>query len=697
MQFFFKPKGVAVIGASPNPAKGGNIIVSNMQKGFKGEIYPVNPRYDEINGLKTYASILDVPDPVDLAIIYLGAKMVPQTIEDCARRGIQGAMLQSAGFSESGREGAMLQEETARIAQKSGIRLWGPNCMGLVDAVNLHVFSTVADSIWSAGMTPGNVSLIVQSGMLAGAFLIDVMTHGTSGISKACSIGNKMDVHEGDLLEYLINDPDTGVIGLYLESISDGPGFVSLCRKSPKPIVVLKGGKSAEGAKAALSHTASMAGNDAVVTGVLDQAGVVQARDFFQMMDLCSTLGAYPSPPKKGQNRIAVMTYSGGAGIVSTDFLESQNLELATLSAQSLEILQKVYPDWMPPSNPMDLWPGIIGNGAVPVYNESVRAACQDPGVDGIFIHCFVGGFALEPDLSAMASLAKEAGKPMVCWISGERELVHKFQMEARQLNVPVFREVYRAIECLGAVLRVRNNIVTGETAGCVSAETDTFALPNLPASPGALDEHLSKQALAAAGIPVVREAVAQSPDHAGTLACDMGFPVVLKGLAPDMIHKTEAGLVRLSVSSKEEAAEVFRQLDSAMNGQGQVLVQEQIDTGLELIAGLVQDPQFGPCVMVGMGGVLTELLKDSVFASAPLCHEDALALISRLKSQKLLDGFRNFRPVDRDALADVLVRLSLLGARCPQIAEVDINPMIIKNGRPVAVDATLILKEDKK
>jgi len=311
MEYFFEPRGIAVIGASPTPDKGGNIIINNLRKGYQGEIYPVNPRYDEIEGLKSYPSVLEVPDPVDMAIIYVGARMVPQAIEECGRRGIRGVMLQAAGFSESGPEGELFQEQAAEAARRNGVRIWGPNCMGLVDAVNRNVFSTVAPSIWSAGMTAGSISLIVQSGMLAGAFLIDVMTHGTSGISKACSIGNKMDIHECDILEYLMHDPDTDVVGMYLESISDGPRFISLCRKCEKPIVVLKGGKSAKGAEAALSHTASLAGNDAVVSGVLAQAGVVKADDFFQIMDLSTTLAAYPTRSEQSGNRVAIMTYSG--------------------------------------------------------------------------------------------------------------------------------------------------------------------------------------------------------------------------------------------------------------------------------------------------------------------------------------------------------------------------------------------------
>jgi acetate---CoA ligase (ADP-forming) len=696
MDFFFQPKGVAVIGASANQDTGGNTIIANLQKGYHGAIYPVNPRYDEINGLKCYASILDVPDPVDMAIVYVDAGQVPQIMRDCSRRGISGAMLQSAGFSESGSRGAELQNETARIAEETGIRLWGPNCMGLVDAVNRNVFSTVSHTIWSAGLTPGNVSLIVQSGMLAGAFLIDIMTHGAMGISKSCSIGNKIDVDESDILEYLLDDPDTGVIGLYLESIVDGPRFINLCRRSTKPIVMLKGGKSAKGAEAALSHTASLAGNGAVVSGTLGQAGVVEANDFYQMMDLCRVLGAFPDLAVERSNRVAVLTYSGGAGIVSTDFLDVLGLSLAELSPDSVEILQPVYPDWMMPVNPMDLWPGIINKGAPKVYNQAVRAACSDPGVDGIFAHCFVGGFALEPDLATMAGLAREAGKPLICWISGERDAVHRFQIQAQKLNVPVFREIYRAMECMGVLLNRRSTVVIEDLAP-VTLKIPTDLFPIGLGQSLDLDEHRSKQILAAMDVPVVQERLAATAQEALFTAESFGFPVVLKGISPGMIHKTEAGLVQLNISSPHQVKTVFAELLDRMQGKGKVLVQAQVAGGLELIVGLIRDPQFGPCVMFGLGGVLAELLGDRVFAAAPITHADALALISRLKNQKLLNGFRGAKPLDRGALADVLVRISALGVNFSRVMEVDINPLIVVDGRPVAVDAAIILKEDKQ
>ena len=692
MDFFFNPRGVAVVGATANPKKGGNIIVGNLLKGYTGNIYPVNPRYDTINGLKCYPSVVDVPDPVDLAVVFVGADIVPQVIRDCASRRIPGAMLESAGFSETGPRGGALQRETARIAAEGGVRLWGPNCMGLVDVKNRRVFSTVTPSIWEKGMIPGNVSLIVQSGMLAGAFLIDVMSHGVMGIGKACSIGNKMDVEECDLLEYLLEDLDTDVIGLYLESIVNGPRFISLCRRSRKPIVVLKGGKSREGAAAALSHTASMAGDGAVISGAFCQAGVIEAEDFYQMMDYCRVLGNYWDLPPERQNRVAVMTYSGGAGIVSTDFLEGAGLTLASLSPASFEHLKTVFPAWMAPANPVDLWPGILVNGTHRAYFETLKALVADPVVDAVFAHCFVGGFDLEPDLAAMARLARDAKKPLFCWISGEREAVFRFQNEALGLGIPAFREVLRAVDCLGALLGYQQR----KNASAVES-VSAHILPELPAdlldgSSGVLDERASKAILKQAGIPVVDEIRVRSLEEACEAASRFGWPVVLKGIAPGAVHKTEAGLVALHIDTEDMLRREFDLISARVGTTGEIVVQPQVPAGLELIAGLIRDPQFGPCIMCGLGGTLAEVLNDRAFAVAPVNHSEALALIRRLKSQRLLDGFRGAAALDRDALADVLVRLGALAIAFPGIREVDVNPLIVVDGRPTAVDASMIV-----
>ena len=299
MDFFFKPRGIALIGATPDPVKGGNLILKNLLNGFKHAIYPVNPKYGEIEGLPCYSSVLDVPDPVDLAIIFTPAPQIPPLLEQCITRKIKGAIIESGGFAETGREGRLLQEQLTKRAREAGLRLWGPNCIGLVDGVRSHNFTFFDPVLMKTGLIPGDISLIVQSGFLAGGFLLDIMSNGAMGISKICSIGNKMDVNECDLLAYLLDDEDTKVIGLYLESFSDGRKFAELCRTSSKPIVVIKGGKSSRGAQAAMSHTASLAGDHKVSSGVMAQTGVVEAQEFKQMMDICRCLAAVRLRPKE--------------------------------------------------------------------------------------------------------------------------------------------------------------------------------------------------------------------------------------------------------------------------------------------------------------------------------------------------------------------------------------------------------------
>ena len=453
MDFFFNPQSIAVVGASANTFKGGYHILKNLVTGFKGGIYPVNPRYSEIDGLTCYPSVKDVPGPVDLAIIFVPAPIAVDAVRECAHRGIKGVMIQSAGFAETGQAGRALQAELLAIKAEFGIRIWGPNCMGLVDAVNRHVFSFVLNSIWDDGLTPGNVSLIVQSGMLSAGFLIDTVSHGTMGISKACSLGNKADVNECDILEYLVGDPQTEAIGAYLESITDGPRFLETCRQSRKPIVILKGGQSQKGARAAMSHTASLAGDAEVIRGALAQVGVTEANDFKQMLDLCRTRARYAQIPSEHKGRIAILTYSGGAGIVSADFMDQMGLEVADLSPETLAKLASVYPQWMPPANPVDFWPAIEKNGPEKVYQTAFEAVCSDPGVDAVLFHIFIGGFVRSLDIAPLAGMAEKFNKPLFIWLLGRRQDALKFQLHAHEHGVPVFRELRRAVECMAACL----------------------------------------------------------------------------------------------------------------------------------------------------------------------------------------------------------------------------------------------------
>ncbi len=696
MECFFKPKAVAVIGATPNKAKGGYSILKNLSLGFKGGIYPVNPRYDEIENIKCYSSVADIKKPVDLAIIFIPARFVPAVVEACADNNISGVIIESGGFAESGAEGKAFQKELVRIASTKKIRIWGPNCIGLVDAVNKNVFSFASPVMWKVGLAPGNVSLIVQSGMLAGGFLLDTISHGTMGISKVCSIGNKSDVDECDLLEYMLDDKDTKAIGLYLESISDGARFLNLCRRSKKPIVVVKGGKSKQGAQAAMSHTASLAGNRAVIKSTLASAGVIETKDFKQMMDYCRALAIYSKLPESFTGKIAVLTYSGGAGIVSTDYIEEMGLTLAEFQNETISRLKTVFPDWMPASNPVDLWPAVEQNGPAKTFEVAIDAVCQDPGVEAILLHASTGNAVMDLDMKKMSEKVKKSGRLMFCWLLGTIDAAKRFHIDTQKHGVPVYRELYRSVECINGVFsrhkyikdikeyekhtypgKIPENLLAGKTY-----ESLIF------------DEFDSKAVLKKCNIKTVEEEIVLSGQGAEESANKIGFPVVLKGLIKGSAHKTEKGLVRLNIGTGENAKLNFAELQKGVGANGKIIVQKQLKDGLELIIGFFRDPQFGPCVMFGLGGVFAEIIEDVEFATAPLSMGSALHLISRIKSEKLLNGFRGAKKLDRNEMAKILVSLGNLGCCYSIIKEIDINPLIVTDGIPIVVDANIIFQQ---
>ncbi|MBU1570745.1 MAG: acetate--CoA ligase family protein, partial [Proteobacteria bacterium] len=389
---------------------------------------------------------------------------------------------------------------------------------------------------------------------------------------------------------------------------------------------------------------------------------------------------------------VAILTYSGGAGIVSSDFIDKTTLSIAELSQSTKDALETIYPEWMPVANPIDLWPAIERGGSEKAYGEAIKAVCDDPNVDAIFLHYYAGGFALNFDISSFIEIARKSNKPMFCWLMGEAEKARKFQTNTQNLGVPVYRELYRAVECMAAVFeRKKSEKRVLPFHGSDHAIPGEYK-PELQKNRGALDEHLSKKILAGYSIPVVDEKIAVSVEDALDAARSFGFPVVMKGILSGEIHKTESGLVRLGVASEEEVKKLFGELNIKMAGKGKILVQKQVEGGLELIAGIVRDSQFGPCVMLGLGGIFTEILKDTAFAVAPVSHGEALSMIARLKSQKLLNGFRAYPTVDREALAKILVGLGNLGCENPNIKEIDINPIIAGEKGLVAVDAVIVL-----
>jgi len=697
MDFFFNPKTIAVVGATPNPFKGGCSIVKNLIAGYQGRIYPINPRYDTIEGLPAFPSVSAIDDPVDLAIVFVPAHATPQAIEDCICKGVSGVMIESGGFAETGPDGRRLQQRVLDIARAAGVRLWGPNCMGLVDAVHSRVFSFMDPRALQAGLVPGNVSLVVQSGMLSAGFLVDIMTHGIMGISKVCSVGNKMDVDECDLVPWLQDDPDTAVIGLYLETIVRGRRFADICRGSAKPIVVLKGGKSFKGAQAAMSHTASLAGNRRIVSGVLAQTGVIEASDFKQMMDLCRSLAMVQDKSSGSKGGVAVLTFSGGAGIVSSDFLEEMGLTVADFADDTKKSLQAVFPEWMPVANPVDLWPAMEKNAetGVDIYGEAMKAVLADPAVDAVLLHVFVGNFRIRINLPDLARQSRAAGKPVFIWLLGRRDEAYAFQMAAREHGIPVFQELYRAVECLRTVMNRKEplpTVITAEETGKPSSLPPDIKRV-LDNASGPLNEFMSKQILKTCDIPTVDEAIAADVDECRQAAARIGYPVVMKGLQEGVVHKTELGLVYLDIRNKSTATRTFKTLTRKMGGRGRVLIQKHVRGDVELILGLLRDPQFGPCVMIGLGGIMAEVTQDAVFAMAPLSLQEALDLIDRIRGRKLLDGFRGSPPVNRDELARIITALGNVGLAHPRIQEIDVNPLIVSAAGSVAVDATIIVK----
>ncbi|HYA14696.1 MAG TPA: acetate--CoA ligase family protein [Syntrophales bacterium] len=697
MDFFFNPEGIAVVGATSNPLKGGYAILKNLLTGYKENIYPVNPNYIEILGLPCYPSVSSINNHVDLAIVFVPAKLVPAAIEDCVAKGVRGVMIESGGFAETGKDGVSLQQSLKDIANRTGIRLWGPNCMGLVDAVRGYAFSFMDPHTLQHGLLiPGGISLIVQSGLLSAGFLVDVMSNRTSGFSKVCSVGNKIDVNECDLLPHLLQDESTQVVGLYLESFSDGRRFVEICRESIKPIVVIYGGKSAKGADAAMSHTASMAGNYKIVSGALAQAGVTEARDFHQMIDLCRSLAAV-SRPVDVRGRIAILTFSGGSGIVASDFIEDQGMHVAELIPATKDKLSSLFPDWMPVSNPVDLWPSIEKNidRGIDVYSKALSSVLHDPQVDAVFLHTFAGNLRIGINIEDIAEQSRKTGKPVFVWLMGRHEEAFRLKEEALSCGIPVFHEISRAVECLAAVFHRQK---PSEITCLLPERKKSTPLPGelhdtLETVVGPLDEHVSKRILRVHGIPTVEEEIVADAARCEETASRIGFPLVIKGLQQGKVHKTEAGLVILDVNNLQAARRSFDVLIKKMNGNGKILMYRQVKGKLELILGLLRDPHFGPCVMLGLGGIMAEILSDAVFAPAPLTEEDALNLISRMRGQKIFDGFRGEPPVNRKALARMLATLGDIGLKYPRIQEIDINPMIVSESGLVAVDATIILQ----
>ena len=698
INFFFEPKGIAVVGATVDPYHGGRHLVTNLTLGYKGPIYPVNPKYSEVSGLKCYPKISDIEGPLDLALIFVPAKAVPQVLEDCITKGVRGAIVQSGGFAEVGPEGKILQDQCLEIARKGQLRIWGPNCMGLIDISRRYVFSFIIPEAWEGAMNPGHVSLIVQSGLLSAGFITTLMANKTLGLAKVCSIGNKSDVEETELLEYLLKDPATKVIALYLESFIHGRRFFELAGSSDKPIVVLKGGKSPLGAVASASHTASLAGNYDLVRGVLKQGGVHQADDFFEMVDVARALEKdfYLQRPLDGKPRIAIFSYSGASGIVTADHMEKYGLTLARLSSQTQKRLEQLTPAWMPVRNPVDYYPAMEKHGPVLAYKHAIEALHADPEVDGMIVHLFAGFGIWSLDMKEILSNIEKPWKPILFWLIGPEKSREPTRLTLEEGGWPTFFEIHRTVKVMASLFEN-----CGTRREPLEISSPEFQIPRTlmkrvqpsdEKGKKVLDEFEAKKWLKALNLRVVKEVATKSLEETLNAAKKMGYPIVLKGIVEGQVHKTELGLVKLSLRNADQVKSAYRKMLRAKIKPKFFLIQPMLKGDLELIAGVVRDPQFGPAVMLGLGGVRAEVYKDVAFRLAPLNQKDVLSMVSDLEGQVLLKGYRGSKPVNMESLANWLIKLGWLALKFEKIQEIDVNPLMVVNGEPVAVDATIIL-----
>lgn len=446
LDYFFNPKSVAIIGASSNINKGGYHILKNVTSGFPGKIYPVNKNYTEILGLPCYPDVASIPGNIDLAIYFIPAKELPHTINECAKKGVKGIIIESGGLNEAGVEGAKIQKRALENADKAGIRLWGPNCMGFIDANKTHVFSFIHSAVWPDILRGGNVGLIVQSGMLSAGFLLHALQEGVMGVSKACSIGNKCDINENDLLEYMIKDKETEVIACYLESLVDGRKFINLAKKTNKPIIVLMGGRSVHGAKAAQSHTASLSGNYQITSAAFKQAGIIEVFDPAELTDMARAFSKKMPFHPQSKKGAAILTFSGGAGTITTDLMDDCGLELAKLSGETLASIAELFPSWNKPDHPLDLWIAIEQHGFEKVFQRSLNAVFNDPAVDSIIFHSYATPLIKQDFFEELMGLIKKHEKPVVLWIEGRKDFADLLRGMAENAGLPAFREMNRVV-----------------------------------------------------------------------------------------------------------------------------------------------------------------------------------------------------------------------------------------------------------
>ncbi|HET9985645.1 MAG TPA: acetate--CoA ligase family protein [Longimicrobiales bacterium] len=687
-----RPSTIAVVGASRSRDTIGHKVLSNLvEHGFGGAVYPVNPRAAAIRSIKAYPTVCAVPDPVDLAVVCVPKEHVLEVAEDCGRAGVKGLVVISAGFCEVGPEGAERERALLRVVRRHGMRMVGPNCMGVLNADPRYSMNATFAPV----MPPfGRAGFVSQSGAL-GLSVLDYAREYGIGISQFVSVGNKPDVSGNDLLEYWEEDPTVDVILMYVENFGNPRRFLDIASRitKRKPIVVVKSGRSAVGARAASSHTGALAASDLAVGALLDQAGVLRAASIEELFDTAMAFGCRARPRSR---RTAIVTNSGGPGILAADALEYRGLDVVDLSPSTTEALRPLFPPEASLRNPLDM----IASATPAGYRAALTALLGDDGVDAA-LAIFVPPLGVRQEDVAEAIVAAAATrpeKPVLAVLMG-REGLPAGRAELHRAQVPAYIFPESAARALAALNRQREWAERPVSrprplAGVDAAAGRAIVERALAEGRSSLRTPEALDLLAAYGIRIAGMRVATSEDEAAAAATALGFPAVMKVVSGDIEHKTDVGGVEVGISGPDDARRAYREMlarvgarvpDARIEG---VLVQRMVRGGIETIAGLSRDRLFGPLLMFGLGGIFVEALRDVVFRVAPIGTLDADDMLSGIRGAPVLRGLRGRPPADRAALADALLRLSQLALDLPEVQELDANPLLAFEDGVVAVDA---------
>ncbi len=682
---FFKPRGVVVIGASTSPEKLGYGVARNLiQGGYRGAIHFVSQKQGMLFERPLYTSLAQVPDPVDLAIIIVPPLSTPKTIEECGKRGIHAAIIATSGFREAGAEGAALERECLKVARDHGVRLLGPNCIGTIDT-HLPLDTTFLQPPMPV---QGHIGFISHSGAFCAA-IIDWSRAQGFGFSQLVSLGNQTDVNETDMLPMLAADEHTRVIVLYMESVSDGHKFVKVAREVTrhKPVIALKVGRFEPGQKAAASHTGALAASDTAFEAAFDKAGILRADTTEQLFDWARALESCPLP--RGRN-VAILTNAGGPGVIAADSLEHHGLTLAQLSESTREAISAILPPAASPNNPVDM----LASASPEQYAVCLKLLLEDDSVDSALVILPPPPmFKAEDVAQELVKIIRQFDKPVIVALMGST-LVEEASQRFKGAKIPTYPFPERAASALSALVKRSEFLTTvpfGHDKPLRHGDLKDSQRLRLSVVSSSADELLASYRIPTAPIKLVRDL-----HEAESIADELGYPVVMKIASLDILHKSDVGGVIINIQDTDSLLIAYTQImervkvskpEARIDG---VHIQQQIPPGQEVIAGMVRDPQFGPLMMFGSGGVEVEGLKDVAFSLAPLTQVEAEKMIRKTWAGRKLKGFRNIPPADEESVVDVLIKLAWLALENETIQEIEINPLRVLSKGSVAVDVRI-------